>query len=84
MRISRFHRRTVDACTARHRYNPCLLTVEQVVKNMEQSNRGRSRALHCVEGVRVYRLKYHGPLSDRDAEMAVKVAYQAREKNNLR
>jgi hypothetical protein len=25
----------------------------------------------------VYRLKYHGPLGDRDAEMVVKVAYQA-------
>jgi hypothetical protein len=33
------------------------LTVEQVVKNVEQSNRGRARALHRVEGVRVYRLK---------------------------
>jgi hypothetical protein len=53
------------------------LTVEQVVKNVEQSNRGRSRALHRVEGMRVYRLKYHGPLGDRDAEMVVKVAYQA-------
>jgi hypothetical protein len=53
------------------------LTVEQVVKNVEQSNRGRSRALHRVEGMRVYRLKYHGPLGDRDAEIVVKVAYQA-------
>jgi hypothetical protein len=53
------------------------LTVEQVVKNVEQSNRGRSRALHRVEGMRVYRLQYHGPLGDRDAEMVVKVAYQA-------
>jgi hypothetical protein len=53
------------------------LTVEQVVKNVEQNNRGRCRALHRLEGVRVYRLKYYGPLGDRDAEMAVKVAYQA-------
>jgi hypothetical protein len=53
------------------------LTVEQVVKNLEQSNRGRARALRRVEGMRVYRLQYHGPWGDRDAEMVVKVAYQA-------
>ena len=61
------------------------LTVEQVVKNVEQSNRGRSRALHRVEGMRAWvSLKYHGPLGDRDAEMVVKVAYQAPAENNLR
>lgn len=53
------------------------LTVEQVVKNLEQNTRGRALALRRVEGMRVYRLQYHGPLGDRDAEMVVKVEYQA-------
>jgi len=53
------------------------LTVEQVVKNLGQSNRGRALALRRVEGMRVYRLQYYGPLGDRGAEMVVKVAYQA-------
>jgi hypothetical protein len=56
-------------------YSP--LTVEQVVQNLEQGSRGRARALRSVEGKRVYRLQYHGPLGDRDAEMVVKVEYQA-------
>jgi hypothetical protein len=53
------------------------LTVEQVVRNVEQSSLGRARALRRVEGKRVYRLLYHGPLGDRDAEMVVQVEYQA-------
>jgi hypothetical protein len=53
------------------------LTVEQVVRNVEQSSLGRARALRRVEGKRVYRLLYHGPLGDRDAEMVVQAEYQA-------
>jgi hypothetical protein len=53
------------------------LTVEQVVKNLEQRTRGRALALRRVDGMRVYRLEYRGPLGDRGAEMVVKVAYQA-------
>ena len=36
----------------------------------------RTQALHHFEGIRVYRLKYHGFLGDRDAEMVVKITYQ--------
>lgn len=57
--------------------------MEQVVENLEQSNRERAHALHRVEGMRVYRLQYHGALGDRDAEMVVKVAYQAPDKRQF-
>jgi hypothetical protein len=53
------------------------LAVEQIVKNLEESARGRTHALHQFEGIRVYRLQYRGLLGDRDAEMVVRVAYQS-------
>lgn len=53
------------------------LAVEQVVKNLEESARRRTHALHQFEGIRVYRLQYRGLLGDRDAEMVVRVAYQS-------
>ena len=53
------------------------LAVEQVVKNLEESARRRTHALHRFEGIRVYRLQYRGLLGDRDAEMVVRVAYQS-------
>jgi len=52
------------------------LTVEQVVKNLEQRTHERTQALHRFEGIRVYRLQYRGVLGDRDADMVVKINYE--------
>jgi hypothetical protein len=53
------------------------LTVEQVVQNLEQRTQERTQALQHFEGIRVYRLQYHGVLGDRDANMVVKINYQS-------
>jgi len=52
------------------------LTLGQGVRSLEQRTKERTQALHHFEGIRVYRLKYHGFLGDRDAEMVVKITYQ--------
>lgn len=52
------------------------LTVEQVVRSLEQRTRERTEALRHFEGIRIYRLQYRGILGDRDAEMVVKITYQ--------
>src|SRR6266852_362860 len=52
------------------------LTLEQVVRSLEQRTKERTQALHHFEGMRVYRLQYRGFLGDRDAEMVVKITYQ--------
>lgn len=53
------------------------LTLDQVVSSLEQNNRARAQALHQFEGLRVYRLQYHGILGDRDAEMTVRGSYHS-------
>jgi hypothetical protein len=53
------------------------LTVEQVVKNLEEKNRDRTAALRQLEGTRVYRMAYHGFLGARDAEMVVSMHFKA-------
>jgi outer membrane lipoprotein-sorting protein len=53
------------------------LPVEQVVKKLQEKNAERAAALAHYEATRIYRMKYHGFPSDRDAEMVVKVAYHA-------
>jgi hypothetical protein len=52
------------------------LTVEQVVRSLEQRTKERTQALRHFEGTRVYRLQYRGILGDRDAEMVVKITYR--------
>jgi hypothetical protein len=52
------------------------LTVEQVVRSLEQRTKERTQALRHFEGMRVYCLQYRGLLGDRDAEMVVKITYQ--------
>jgi hypothetical protein len=52
------------------------LTVEQVVRSLEQRTKERTQALRHYEGMRVYRLQYRGILGDRDAEMVVKATYR--------
>ena len=56
---------------------PSLLSLEQVLTNLEQRNAQRAAALEQFEGKRIYRMQYHGFPSDRDAEMVVKVTFRA-------
>jgi outer membrane lipoprotein-sorting protein len=53
------------------------LSLEQVLTNLEQRNAQRAAALQGFEGKRIYRMEYRGFPSDKDAEMVVKVTYQA-------
>jgi len=53
------------------------LSLDQILANLEQRNAQRAAALERFEGTRVYRMEYRGFPSDRDAEMTVKVAFQA-------
>ena len=53
------------------------LSLDQILTNLEQRNAQRAAALEEFEGTRVYRMEYHGFPGDRDAEMVVKVNFQA-------
>ncbi|MGA7322337.1 MAG: hypothetical protein WBW98_17665 [Candidatus Sulfotelmatobacter sp.] len=53
------------------------LTVEQVVKKLQERNAERAAALDQYKATRVYRMQYRGFPSDRDAEMVVNVDYHA-------
>lgn len=53
------------------------LTLDQVLTNLEQRNAQRAAALERFEGTRVYRMEYRGFPGNRDAEMTVKVSFQA-------
>jgi outer membrane lipoprotein-sorting protein len=54
-----------------------LLSVEQIVKNLQERNAERAAALLHYEATRVYRMHYRGFPSDRDAEMVVNVDFHA-------
>ena len=53
------------------------LTAEQVVQNLVRMYAERANALQAYEGMRVYRLDYHGILGSRRAEMVVRVKYRS-------
>ncbi len=53
------------------------LTVEQVVAKLQERNAQRAAALKEYKATRIYRMKYHGFPSDREAEMVVTVDYHA-------
>jgi hypothetical protein len=53
------------------------LPVEQVAKKLQERNDQRAAALDRFKGTRVYRMEYHGFAGSRDAEMIVKVNFQA-------
>ena len=53
------------------------LSLEQVLTNLEQRNAQRAAALQQFEGKRIYRMQYRGFPGDKDAEMIVKVTFQA-------
>ena len=53
------------------------LTLQQVVKRLQEKNAERAAALDQYEVTRVYNMKYRGFPSDRDAEMVVRMVYHA-------
>jgi hypothetical protein len=57
------------------------LTVEQVVTRLEARNRERAAALRQFEGVRIYRMDYHGFFGHHEAEMVVNVDASPDNKN---
>jgi len=53
------------------------LTVEQVVKKLQERNAERAAALDEYQATRVYRMQYKGFPSNREAEMVVEMTYHA-------
>jgi hypothetical protein len=53
------------------------LSAEQVAKRLQEKNAQRAAALGQFNGTRIYRMRYTGFPSDRDAEMVVHVTYRA-------
>ena len=53
------------------------LTVEEVIKKLQESNAERAAALDQYQATRVYRMHYRGFPSNRDAEMVVEMTYNA-------
>ncbi|HXC42027.1 MAG TPA: hypothetical protein VNY51_00730 [Candidatus Dormibacteraeota bacterium] len=53
------------------------LTLEQVVRKLQENNAERAAALNQYEATRVYRMQYRGFPSNRDAEMVVHMTYHA-------
>jgi len=56
---------------------PAVLSTEEIVSNLVRRNLERARALGAYQGIRTYRLEYHGFPSSRSAEMVVDVSYRA-------
>lgn len=56
---------------------PGPLSLDQVVSKLEQNNAQRAAALEQFEGKRIYRMEYHGFFRDGEAEMIVKVRFDA-------
>lgn len=59
------------------------LSVEEVVKNLQEKNQERAEALRQFQSTRIYRMQYRGFPSDRDAEMTVQVNYQSPDKKEF-
>jgi len=53
------------------------LPAEQVARKLQENNAQRAAALEQFNGTRVYRMRYSGFPSDRDAEMVVNVTYHS-------
>jgi outer membrane lipoprotein-sorting protein len=53
------------------------LSAEQVAKRLQEKNAQRAAALRQFNGTRIYRMRYTGFPSDREAEMVVNVTYRA-------
>jgi hypothetical protein len=59
------------------------LPVEQVARKLQERNTQRAAALEQFSGTRIYRMKYRGFPSDRDAEMVVHMTYRAPDKKDF-
>ncbi len=55
--------------------NSAPLTAEQVVHNLALMNLHRAQALHAYQGIRTYRVQYHGFPATLEAEMVVNIKY---------
>lgn len=53
------------------------LTGEEVVNHLVRRNLERAQALHAYQGMRTYRLEYHGFPGSRNAEMVVDMKYES-------
>jgi outer membrane lipoprotein-sorting protein len=53
------------------------VSLEEVVRNLQQRNAQRAAALQEFSGTRVYRMEYRGLPSDRDAQMVVNAVFNA-------
>jgi hypothetical protein len=53
------------------------LTLEQVVRKLQENNADRAAALNQYQATRIYRMQYRGFPSNRDAEMVVHMTYHA-------
>jgi outer membrane lipoprotein-sorting protein len=53
------------------------LSAEQVAKKLQENNAQRAAALNQFNGTRIYRMRYIGFPSDREAEMVVHVTYRS-------
>ena len=56
---------------------PAHLSLDQILTNLERKNAQRAAALEQFEGKRTYRMQYRGFFSEHDAEMTVKVRFEA-------
>jgi hypothetical protein len=72
-----FHARAQENRHLAAQVNPPGLNLNQVLTNLEERNAQRAAALEQFEGKRVYRMQYRGLFKNQDAEMVVKVRFQA-------
>jgi len=56
---------------------PAHLSLDQILTNLERKNAQRAAALEQFEGKRTYRMQYRSFFSEHDAEMTVKVRFDA-------
>jgi hypothetical protein len=56
------------------------LTVDEIVRRMDERNRERAAALRQFEGTRIYRMQYNGFFGARDAEVVVAFKGSLKEK----
>lgn len=66
-----------ESPSAVHSIPTAPLTVQQVVKRLQEKNAERAAALDQYEVTRVYSMQYRGFPSDRNAEMVVSMVYRA-------
>lgn len=59
------------------------LSVEEVIKNLQEKNRERAEALRQFQSTRTYRIEYRGLPSNREAEMVVKMNYHSPDKKQF-